>query len=131
MNNKIKVLLIDDEDRFRETTGKLLNKKGFDIITAATGEEGLTRMGEIPDVVVLDVKMPGMDGHLVLREIKAMRPDIPVIMLTGHGRKPSFTIAMEEGAFDYLVKPCDVNTLVASIHEAHGAAQRAAGNQGE
>jgi DNA-binding NtrC family response regulator len=131
MTNKIKVLLIDDEDRFRETTGKLLNKKGFDIITAANGEEALIRMGETPDVVVLDVKMPGMDGHLVLREIKARRPDVPVIMLTGHGRQPSFTIAMEEGAFDYLNKPCDVNTLVASINKAYGAARHADGNHRE
>ena len=70
MNDKIKVLMVDDEDRFRETTEKILRKKGFETIMAATGEEALGKMGEYPDVVVLDVKMPGMDGHQVLRELR-------------------------------------------------------------
>ena len=119
MTDKIKVLMVDDEDRFRETTEKILRKKGFDTVMAANGEEALKKMGEHPDVVVLDVKMPGMDGHQVLREIKAMKPDMPVIMLTGHGRKPSATVALEEGAFDYLAKPCDVDILAAKIDEAY------------
>ena len=123
MTDKIKVLMVDDEDRFRETTEKILRKKGFETIMAASGEEALTKIGEHPDVVVLDVKMPGMDGHQVLREIKAKKPDMPVIMLTGHGRKPSATVALEEGAFDYLAKPCDVDILAAKIDEAYHFSQ--------
>ncbi len=119
MTDKIKVLMVDDEERFRATTEKLLNKKGFHTILAATGEEALGKLGEHPDVVVLDVKMPGMDGHQVLREIKAKKPDMPVIMLTGHGRKPSAAVALEEGAFDYLAKPCDIDILAAKIDEAY------------
>ncbi len=123
MSSKIKVLMVDDEDRFRETTEKILRKKGFETVMAATGEEALTKLSEHPDVVVLDVKMPGMDGHQVLREIKAKKPDMPVIMLTGHGRKPSATVALEEGAFDYLAKPCDVDVLAAKIDEAYHFSQ--------
>lgn len=119
MNHKIKVLMVDDEGRFLETTEKILRKKGFDTIMAATGEEALEKIGETPDVVVLDVKMPGMDGHQVLQEIKSRNPDMPVIMLTGHGRKPSAVVALEQGAFDYLTKPCDINVLAAKIHEAY------------
>jgi len=123
MSSKIKVLMVDDEDRFRETTEKILRKKGFETVMAATGEEALTKLSEHPDVVVLDVKMPGMDGHQVLQEIKAKKPDMPVIMLTGHGRKPSATVALEEGAFDYLAKPCDVDVLAAKIDEAYHFSQ--------
>lgn len=118
MSDKIKVLMVDDEERFRETTEKILRKKGFDTILAATGEQALDKLAQSPDVVVLDVKMPGMDGHQVLREIKERNPDMPVIMLTGHGKKPSARIALEQGAFDYLTKPCDINLLAAKIHEA-------------
>jgi CheY-like chemotaxis protein len=67
MSGKIKVLMVDDEERFRETTEKILRKKGFDTILAATGEQALDKLAQSPDVVVLDVKMPGMDGHQVLR----------------------------------------------------------------
>lgn len=119
MKNTIKVLMVDDEERFRETTEKILRKKGFDTIMAVSGEEALDKMGEHPDVVVLDVRMPGMDGHQVLRKIKEKKPDMPVIMLTGYGRKPSAAIALEEGAFDYLTKPCDIDILASKINEAY------------
>jgi CheY-like chemotaxis protein len=118
MNDRIKVLMVDDEDQFRATTQKILVRKGFDTLLAADGEEALEKLKEGPDVVVLDVKMPGMDGHTVLREIKSKTPDLPVIMLTGHGRKPSAQVALEEGAYDYLTKPCDINLLTAKIYEA-------------
>jgi DNA-binding NtrC family response regulator len=124
MSERIKVLMVDDEERFLESTGKLLTKKGFDVIMASTGEEAIKKMSNFPDVVVLDVKMPGMDGHLALRAIKTMRPDIPIIMLTGHGRRPSLTIAMDEGAFDYLTKPCDVSLLASKISEAYRCAKQ-------
>ena len=119
MNEKIKIMMVDDEAQFRATTQKILNKKGFDTILAATGSEALEKLEHGPDVVVLDVKMPGMDGHEVLKEIKKRQPDLPVIMLTGHGRSPSAQEALEHGAFDYLAKPCDIDLLSAKVFEAY------------
>jgi CheY-like chemotaxis protein len=118
MNKKIKVLMVDDEKQFRTTTEKILQRKGFDTIMAASGEEAIEKLAGHPDVVILDIKMPGMDGHQALREIKKRSPGVPVIMLTGHGARPSAEASREEGAFDYLVKPCDVDLLVAKIKDA-------------
>ncbi len=118
MSRKIKVLMVDDEKQFRTTTEKILHRKGFDTVMAASGEEAIDKLGEKPDVVVLDIKMPGMDGHQALKEIKQRSPDLPVIMLTGHGGRPSAEESLEKGAFDYLVKPCDVDLLVAKINDA-------------
>ncbi len=122
MVKKIKILMVDDEAQFRSTTEKILNRRGFDTILADSGEAAIEKLVENPDVVVLDVKMPGMDGHQALREIKKRMPDLPVIMLTGHGARPSAREALVEGAFDYLSKPCDIDLLAAKINDAciHG-----------
>lgn len=119
MHEGIKVLIVDDEEQFRVTTRKILNKKGFDVILAADGKEALEMLSQAPDIVVLDIKMPGMDGHDVLKEIKKRESRLPVIMLTGHGKEASAQEALEEGAFDYLAKPCDVDLLSAKILEAY------------
>jgi DNA-binding response OmpR family regulator len=119
MSEKIKVLMVDDEAQFRATTKKILVRKGFDTRLAASGEEALDKLDEKPDVVILDIKMPGMDGHQVLEEIRTRYPDLPVIMLTGHGARYSALEARDQGAFDYLSKPCDVNLLAAKIKDAH------------
>lgn len=118
MSEKIKVLMVDDEVQFRATTKKILNKRGFDTILADSGEEAIEKLAEKPDVVILDIKMPGMDGHQALKEIKKHSPDLPVIMLTGHGALPSAREALAEGAFDYLSKPCDINLLAGKITDA-------------
>jgi CheY-like chemotaxis protein/predicted transcriptional regulator len=118
MSKKIKVLMVDDEKQFRTTTEKILHRKGFDTVMAASGEEAIEKLAEKPDVVILDIKMPGMDGHQALKEIKQRSPELPVIMLTGHGARPSAEDSLEKGAFDYLVKPCDVDLLVAKIKDA-------------
>jgi CheY-like chemotaxis protein len=118
MADPIKVLMVDDEKKFRATTKKILQRKGFDTLLAANGEEAIDQLDEHPDVVILDVKMPGMDGHQTLEEIKKRLPDVPVIMLTGHGALPSAKEALEKGAFDYLAKPCDINILTAKIEDA-------------
>jgi len=118
MGDKIKVLMVDDEEKFRSTTEKILQRKGFETVLAASGEEAITKLDEQPDVVVLDVKMPGMDGHQALEEIKKRSPDVPVIMLTGHGALPSAKEALQKGAFDYLAKPCDINILAGKIEDA-------------
>ncbi|MBA3010702.1 MAG: response regulator [Proteobacteria bacterium] len=118
MIKPIKILMVDDEKRFRDTTKKILSKKGFDTILAENGEDALEKIAQEPDVVILDIKMPGMDGHETLKKIKKMRPELPVIMLTGHGEKPSARQALVEGAFDYLAKPCDIDLLAEKIKEA-------------
>ena len=118
MGDKIKVLMVDDEEQFRSTTGKIVQRKGFEIVLAASGEEAINKLDEQPDVVILDVKMPGMDGHQALEEIKKHSPDLPVIMLTGHGALPSAKQALQKGAFDYLAKPCDINILTGKIEDA-------------
>ena len=118
MSRKIKVLMVDDEAQFRATTERILTRRGFDTLLAGSGEEAIDKLRENPDVVVLDIKMPGMDGHGTLREIKNRKPDLPVIMLTGHGALPSAREAREKGAYDYLTKPCDIDTLATKIIEA-------------
>jgi DNA-binding NtrC family response regulator len=119
MNHSIKVLMVDDEDRFRETTKKVLQHQGFQMILAESGAEALLKLPEHPDVVVLDIKMPDMDGHETLDEIKAIAPDLPVIMLTGHGARPSAHKALSKGAFEYLTKPCDMALLISKIRDAY------------
>lgn len=110
--------MVDDEAQFRATTERILNRRGFDTLLAGSGEEAIDKLNQNPDVVVLDIKMPGMDGHATLHEIKNRKPDLPVIMLTGHGTLPSAREAREKGAYDYLTKPCDIDTLATKIIEA-------------
>ena len=127
MSEKIRVMMVDDEERFRDTTSRLLKKRGFETTIAASGEEALRLIKEAPqDVVVLDVKMEGMDGHTALSEIKRISPDIQVIMLTGHGSADSALSSRERAAFDYLTKPCDIDLLAMKINEAHAAKTRGA-----
>lgn len=125
MNDIIKVLMVDDEEQFRATTKKLLKRRGFETLLAGSGEEAIDKLKENPDVVILDIKMPGMDGHQALKEIKKRSPDLPVIMLTGHGAMPSAREAFVEGAFDYLSKPCDMDLLASKISEAYRHGRRA------
>lgn len=120
MTQKIKVMLVDDEDRFRKTASMLLTKKGFDTTIAGSGEEAIQIIRKTPyDVVVLDVKMEGMDGHAALSEIKTISPQTQVIMLTGHGTSDSAASSRKLAAFDYLAKPCDIDILAAKINEAY------------
>jgi len=127
MTKKITVLMVDDEERFRTTTAKILERKGFLTILAESGEEALEKIKENPDVVVLDIRMKGMDGEETLALIKERNPEIPVIMLTGHGERPSAERTLKHGAFDYLTKPADIDLLAYKINEAvkfGGAAKR-------
>jgi DNA-binding NtrC family response regulator len=125
---KIRVLLVDDEASFIEYLGKRLAARGLEVAMAGSGEQAIqaVQAGEL-DVVVLDVKMPGLSGVETLRELKRLRPSLPVIMLTGHASIESGVEGMKLGAFDYLVKPCDIEVLTKAIHEA--CAQRTRGDQ--
>ncbi|MBU2509830.1 response regulator [bacterium] len=120
MTEKIKVMMVDDEAKFRDTTSKLLNRRGFETTIAASGEEAISLIKKQPqDVVILDVKMKGMDGHAALAEIKKIAPQTQVIMLTGHGSPDSAQNSLDHAAFDYLTKPCDIDILAIKIKEAH------------
>jgi DNA-binding NtrC family response regulator len=114
-----KVMLVDDEEAFVDTLSKRLNKRGLNIRTASGGKEALNRLEEEQiDVVILDVKMPDMDGIETLREIKWRFPLVEVIMLTGHATVTSAIDGMKLGALDYLIKPCDMEVLLAKVNEA-------------
>ncbi|MBI5250644.1 MAG: response regulator [Desulfomonile tiedjei] len=115
-----KVLLIDDEEAFVSALEKRLTTRNVKVLTAHTGEQGLEQLSTEPDVdvVLLDVKMPGMDGIATLREIKKSHPIVEVIMLTGHATVESAIDGMRLGAHDYLMKPCDVEELMAKIKDA-------------
>ena len=121
MSNPIRVLLVDDEERFVQNLAKLLRGRGFEVATAFDGAAGVAAVekSEGFDVVLLDVKMPGMDGIETLRKIKEISPETEVVMLTGHANVETGIAAMREGALDYLMKPCDIEDLVAKITEAH------------
>ncbi len=120
MTKNIRVLMVDDEAQFRETTSRLLTNRGFATTIAASGEEALSILkSKHQDVVILDIKMPGIGGHQVLTEIKKDYPDTQVIMLTGHGTEASAQKAKADQAFDYLSKPCDIDLLTAKINDAY------------
>ena len=116
---KLKMMLVDDEERFLSTTRKLLERKDFEVQTASSGAEALEKLRAHPvHVVILDVKMPGMDGVATLREIKRHFPVVEVIMLTGHATVESAIDGLKSGATDYLMKPTEIDDLIAKAREA-------------
>lgn len=120
MGAAIRVLLVDDEERFTRTLSKRLAERGLDVRTASSGMESLTLAEDnVFDVVVLDVKMPGMNGVETLREIKKIQPLAEVILLTGHASVDSAIEGMRLGAFEYLMKPCEIEELMAKVEEAY------------
>ncbi|HOV88198.1 MAG TPA: response regulator [Syntrophobacteraceae bacterium] len=118
---KTVVMLVDDEVPFVDTMTRRLGKRNLSIVTAYSGYEALEKLREKDsnvDVVILDVKMPGMDGIETLRKIKQAHPLVEVIMLTGHATVETGIEGMKLGAFDYLMKPCDIDQLMAKVKEA-------------
>ena len=115
-----KVLLVDDEVPFVETMTKRLTRRNLEVLQAFDGDEAMAALKNDPDieVVILDVKMPGRDGIAVLQDIKRVHPLMEVIMLTGHATVESAIDGMKMGAADYLMKPCDVDILMAKVSEA-------------
>lgn len=115
------VLLVDDEEAFVKTLGKRLSAKGLDVLTAASGEEALRKLEQevLVDVVVLDLKMPGIGGIETLRRIKKSHPMVEVIILTGFGSIDTAVYGIKQGAFDYLTKPLDnLDELVEKVERA-------------
>ena len=116
----LRVLFVDDEDDFRETIVKRLNARKRPAMGAESGVRALESGKDNDfDVIVLDVKMPGMDGIETLRHIKQMKPEIEVIMLTGHASVEFGLKGMQLGAFDYVMKPAPLNELLDTINQAY------------
>jgi len=114
------VLLVDDEVSFIETFSERLELRDFEISKAFSGEEALQVLSENEtiEVVILDVKMPGMDGIETLAEIKRKKPLVEVMMLSGHADVESAIEGMKHGAFDYLMKPVDMDQIITKVNEA-------------
>ncbi len=118
MTDAIRVLLVDDEADFVETLAERLELRGFDASFALDGESALQKLAECqPQVMLLDLKMPGMSGLEVLRKSLRRQPELAVIMLTGHGSDMERDEALASGAKNYLQKPVDIGTLVTLLQE--------------
>ncbi|WP_300458986.1 SLC13 family permease [Desulfobacula sp.] len=118
-NEKRTVLLVDDEDRFRENLAKQLSHRGFHVLAASNGEDAIKIVRHNnPEVIILDQKMPGMDGIQTLKEIKKIRPEVQVIMHTGHGSIESARVTGKFDVFSYLEKPCAIDELTKEIMAA-------------
>ena len=116
---KIKILLVDDEEQFVETLAQRLETRGFVVDTALNGDRCLEILQQKEmDVVILDVQMPGRSGIDTLKEIRRLRPLTEVIMLTGHATVETAIEGMKLGAYDYLLKPTEIEDLVAKITKA-------------
>jgi len=116
---KIKILLVDDEEKFVKTLSDRIQLRDQTSDIALNGEQALKSVDEdLPDVMVLDLKMPGMDGLEVLRRVKKANPEIQVIILTGRGTEKDEKEARRLGAFEYLQKPVEIETLMQHIRRA-------------
>ena len=114
-----KILLVDDEVVFANNMSKLLNRRGYQVTAVNGGDTALRSLMENPfDVMVLDLKMPGMDGIAVLHEMKKLGLVTEVLVLTGHGSIDTALEAIQLGAYDYLTKPCEIAELVSKIEAA-------------
>lgn len=116
----INLLLVDDEKGYLDILSNRLSRRSFNPTKAYSGTEAIQILRKQDfDVVVLDLKMEGMDGIEVLKIIKKMVPDLPVILLTGHGSQTAEKEGSQASAFDYLTKPCELVELMEKIREAH------------
>ncbi|HBH28346.1 MAG: response regulator [Desulfofustis sp. PB-SRB1] len=121
-SKKIRVLIADDEFDFASTLQTRLNLRDFEATMVSSGEEAVQAVEQQkPDVLLLDLKMPDLDGLEVLSRLKEMGAETKVIILTGHGSFEVGREGMEMGAFDYIMKPVDLNELIVKIEDAHGS----------
>jgi DNA-binding NtrC family response regulator len=117
--NPIRVLVVDDEGELAFTLAERLGLRGFEAEGVTSGEEALEKIrGAAFDAMILDVKMPGLGGIEVIRQVRALRPGLPVIMITGHGCRESAEEGMRAGAFRYLMKPVQIESLVQIMRDA-------------
>ena len=116
---QIRILIVDDEEELASTLAERLGLRGFEVETATSGTEAL-KLARLSDfnVVIADVKMPGIDGLDLMAEIKRDDPELPVILLTGHGSVAEAERGKRAGAFEYVMKPIDIDALVEKIRNA-------------
>ena len=115
-----RVLLVDDEEEFVETLAERMRSRGMEVATSNSGGDALELIDkDAYDVVVLDLQMPGMDGIEALERIKRRKPDIQVVLLTGHATVEKGVEAMKHGALEFLEKPIDLSKLQEVIHKAN------------
>ena len=117
---KPRILLLDDEERFRTNLQKMLEAEGLTVRGASSGAEALEELKHSPcDVIVLDIRMPGMDGLATLKEIKQINPEVEVIILSGHASMDAAMEINRLGGYDYLMKPCPLEDLLLKIEAAY------------
>ena len=117
--SQTKVLLVDDEVEFASALAERLQMRNYDVKTASNGLEAMALFhSSPPDVVILDLKIPGMDGLEILKNIKQFDPTIEVLMLTGHGDMESVQKGMKFGVFEYIMKPIEIAELTSKIDKA-------------
>jgi DNA-binding NtrC family response regulator len=117
---KARVLVVDDEKDFAEALADRLQNRGYDAAASCSGKEAIAKVTSEPiDVVVLDVMMPEMDGVEALHSIKKVKPLTEVILLSGKATLETAITGMQQGAFEYLTKPCNVDTMTRKVDEAH------------
>jgi DNA-binding NtrC family response regulator len=115
-----RILLVDDEERFRVTLGKMLAAQGVEVTSRGSGALALEELARQPyDVVLLDIRMPEMDGIQTLAAIKRSQPEVEVIILTGHASLDAALEIIKLGGYDYLLKPCPVEELLLKIDAAY------------
>ncbi len=125
MDQALRILLVDDEEDFLEATSKRLRRRGFEVKTAARCGDALPEVAEgWPDVVVLDVMLPDIDGMECLTAMKRAAPRIPVVMLTAHASMQAGLQGIQQGASDYCLKPIELDELVEKIRIAVNEAAR-------
>jgi DNA-binding NtrC family response regulator len=119
MTDNPRVLVVDDEERFRANLARMLTLKGLEVRALAGGREALAILAEEPyDVVILDLRMPDMDGLQALAEIKKLRPETEVMILTGHASLDAAMEIIRLGGYDYLLKPCPMEDLLLKVDAA-------------
>src|SRR5512144_1526348 len=107
------ILIVDDEESVRKSLADVMRDEGYEVVTAGSAREGLDLVNEVqPALVLLDIAMPELDGIETLRRIREMRPDLPVVMVTGHGTIETAVRTTKMGAYDFMVKPPELAHLI-------------------
>jgi DNA-binding NtrC family response regulator len=128
MDDSLRVLLVDDEEIYLRTAVKVFRRSGFDVESCSAGRDVVGLLEErMCQVVVLDLKMPGMTGQEVLGAIKGRFPDVQVIILTGHASSDDAAVCLTGGAFDFLIKPVEMELLMDRVRKAYGMWKIASG----
>jgi len=119
-DRKIRLLFVDDEEKFLKSTATRLSLRGIDVQSFTNGSDALSvAESERFDVALIDLKMPGMDGEQLLKELKVRHPHMEVVILTGHGSFNSAVKCTKDGAYEYLQKPCSFDELISVLSKAY------------